>query len=163
MKTALVFSDSHGNTTVLRRLADVARETDYIIFCGDGLSDLNVFPNDVRAKTIAVAGNCDFTLDRDMDEKVVEIEKTKIYVTHGHKFDTKSGTDRVLARAKELGCTVAFYGHTHEQKEEVVDGVTLFCPGTIQRFSKVKTYAYIVFYDDKMITKVMSNELLNDY
>ena len=56
MKTALLFSDSDGNTTVLRRFSDVARETDYIIFCGDGLSDLNVFPNDVRAKTIAVAG-----------------------------------------------------------------------------------------------------------
>lgn len=163
MKTALLFSDSHGNTTVLRRFSDVARETDYIIFCGDGLSDLNVFPNDVRAKTIAVAGNCDFTLDKDMKEKVVEIEKSKILVTHGDLYDTKGGTRRVLERAKQLGCNVAFYGHTHEVSQEVIDGVTLFCPGTIQRFSKVKTYAYIVFYDDKMIIKVMSNELLNDY
>lgn len=163
MKTALVFSDSHSNTTVLRRLTDIARETDYIIFSGDGYSDLNVFPDDVREKCIGVVGNCDFTLRKDLNEKVVEIEKSKVYVTHGHLYDTKGGYERVLARAKELGCNVAIYGHTHIPEMNTVDGVTLICPGTLQRFSKVKTYVYMIFNEDKVIVKFFNTPLVYDY
>lgn len=163
MKTALVFSDSHGNTTVLRRLIDIARESDYVIFSGDGYYDLNVFPQSVRDKTIDVVGNCDFTLKKDMKEKVVEIENSRVFVTHGDLYDTYVGYEKVLARAKELGCNVAIYGHSHIQALNVVDGVTLINPGTLQRFSKVKTYVYLVFNGDEVMVKFFNNELLSDY
>ena len=78
MKTALVISDTHGNTKVLQRLVDIARESDYVIFCGDGLRDLKTLPYDVQTKVIAVSGNCDFSYDKNEKEKVLEIENNKI-------------------------------------------------------------------------------------
>ena len=80
----------------------------------------------------AVRGNNDPWVRREA-EKVVEVCSVKIFMTHGHLYGVWDGGFRVAQRAKELGCTVALFGHSHVPVDEVFDGVRAFNPGSISR------------------------------
>lgn len=153
MKTAIVLSDTHGNRRAIDEIEGILSESDYIIHLGDTSGDGSYIRSRFPDKTYLVNGNCD-PVKLGEDEVIVEIEGVKLIAVHGHRLSVKSNTDRLLQRAKELGCALALYGHTHTAKEEFCDGVALVNPGAFSRFSQ-KSYLYIVFNNGKFTQKIV--------
>ena len=158
MKTAIVISDTHGNIKDLEKMTPLFEENDYVFHVGDGIDDLNKLPERLKEKFIIVCGNCD--KQTEPSERVVEIEGVKIFMTHGHNYGAKGSPLRLLLRAKELGASVCFYGHSHRATIETEDGVTLINPGNLTRYSIEKSFAYCVFSNGKITACINKNFFL---
>lgn len=154
MKTALVLSDTHGYRRGIEELDSLFAENDYIIHLGDTSADGNVIRTKYPQKTILINGNCDLAPLGD-NEKVIDIEGIKIFACHGHRYSVKTTLARLAERAKELGCTVALYGHTHTARADVIEGVTLLNPGTGSRYA-ARSYLYLVVNGGKFTYKIVS-------
>lgn len=129
MKIAVV-SDTHGAVGKLEGLKNVIDGCDYLFFLGDGETDIKRVGGLFNAQIVAVAGNNDFRgfYEKEVIEQIGEI---KFLITHGHAYGVRNGTERLLERAKQTGCRVALFGHTHHAIVEEIDGVTLMNPGSV--------------------------------
>ena len=138
MKIA-VFSDSHGSS---RGMVNAVREysPDQIIHLGDGNADLRALEREFPYIPIcAVSGNCDYDCTEE-EYKVISLCGIKAFVTHGHRYNVRSGV-RVLLLAADLNeCTIAMFGHTHHAGFEQVEGIFVLNPGTVG-VGKEKTWA----------------------
>lgn len=150
----MVVSDSHGNRAMFDRLADRFSECDLIFHLGDTSADGKILEKRYPGKTYLLNGNCDGAIPQGEDEIVLKVEDVTIFMCHGHKYGAKSGLDKILARAKEVGASLALYGHTHKALETERDGVTILNPGTLSRYS-YNSYAYIVVTGDRFTTKIV--------
>lgn len=153
MKTIAVVSDSHGNRQALDGLDGIFSESDYIIHLGDTSSDGNYIKRKFPEKTFVLNGNCDIW-NLGENEQIIEVEGVKIFACHGHKYSVKTTFTPLATRAKELGCKIALYGHTHDADERETDGVMLLNPGALSRYSQ-KSYLYLVINNGKFTQKIV--------
>ncbi|MDE7265221.1 MAG: YfcE family phosphodiesterase, partial [Clostridia bacterium] len=141
-----------GNRRALDGLDTVFSESDIIIHLGDTSADgayiRNKFPH-----TLLLNGNCD-PVKLGENERVIEVEGLKIFACHGHLYSVKSTLLKLAARAKELGCKIALYGHTHRAREDFIEGVTLINPGALYRYGE-KSYLYLVVNGEKFTAKTV--------
>lgn len=154
MKTAIIISDTHGNRSAVEKLQPLFAECDYIIHLGDVLSDVSYVRSAYPQKLKAVNGNCDL-FKTGSDELVIEMEGVKIFAAHGHLYSAKATLTRLAERAKELGCKIALYGHTHCAREDEIDGVTLINPGNMTKYTP-NSYAYLTVNGDKAVAKIVN-------
>ncbi|MGN0633117.1 MAG: metallophosphoesterase family protein [Oscillospiraceae bacterium] len=141
----IVFSDTHGNFRAAREVVERNQDVYTFIFLGDGESEIDklriVYPEKM---ILNVAGNCDynsFTPDSDL----YNAGKVKVLFTHGHRFGVKYGSEQLVAKAKEIGATVALFGHTHERYYQYIDGVHVLNPGSVScpRDGRSPSYAFV--------------------
>lgn len=126
----LVFSDSHGDTRCMDKAIKTIGSFDAIIHLGDIERDVVwLEKNYGRYPIYAVAGNNDLFCSR-VAELVVQLGGVSIFICHGHTRGVRRGCGGLLSAAKERGCSVALYGHTHIPKEITEDGVLIFNPGS---------------------------------
>ena len=144
----LVVSDTHGNMVDLSRLNEMMQESDYVFHLGDHYDDMRNYYFSLKDKIYRVHGNCDWGTQKDI---VVNIGEHKILATHGDLYSAKRTTEKLVKKAKEEGCDVVFYGHTHIPEIREEDGVLLVNPGTLSKYSVNKTFAYVVFSGKKII------------
>ena len=157
MKKIVVLSDTHGNRRDIEGLFPIMEESDMIIHLGDTSQDGSFIRSRFPGKTYLVNGNCD-PVGLGEKELVLDIENVKVFATHGHIYGVKSTVLKLAARARELGCTLALYGHTHRADERDVDGVLTVNPGCMTRYSR-KSYCYLVINGDKAVaTTVYTDE-----
>lgn len=152
----LVFSDSHGNNSLISRALMKHPDAEVVFFLGDGLSDINDLASlDNERMWIAVKGNCDFSgifMNRvaDKTEEITLMGK-KIVATHGDLYNAKYGTEGLVSLAHSRGADIVLFGHTHIRHEEYVDGehpFYLFNPGS----ASSPSYSYgILTLDEKYI------------
>lgn len=154
MKTILVLSDSHGNRRSIEQLFPIMEESDVIIHLGDTSQDGSFIKAKFPDKTYILNGNCDI-MRAGENEITLEVEGLKILACHGHLYSVKSTPQKLVNRAKELGCTVALYGHTHSAFEREIDGVLTINPGTMSRYSD-KSYCYLVINGNKAVAKTVA-------
>ncbi|MET3196304.1 putative phosphoesterase [Bacillus sp. OAE603] len=142
MMKALILSDSHGLTELLEVISKRHREdVDLMIHCGD--SELELDAKELQGFHV-VRGNCDFR--GEFPEEFIHQENdVKIYATHGHLYGIKQTLQKLHYRCRELGATIACFGHSHMLGAEVIDGILFINPGSIllPRMRKEKTYAII--------------------
>ena len=128
MKIA-VFSDSHGYMDPMVAAVEEERP-DHIFFLGDNLRDgrqlQRLYP-DIPMSLLR--GNCDFgsklkTVD------TVEMGRAKVLFCHGHTMMVGSGTGLLEQAAREQGCNIALFGHTHISVCRYQDGLYLMNPGS---------------------------------
>ena len=156
MKTFVILSDTHRNKKAIDKLSQILAECDYIIHLGDTSEDGAYIRSNYGNKTYVLNGNCDGCKFGE-DEITLEIDGVKIFATHGHLYGVKSGTARLAAKAKELGCAVALYGHTHSAREDMIDGVLVLNPGCMAKYRQ-GSYCYMVINDGKVVTKIVETE-----
>lgn len=128
----LIFTDSHGYNVSMA--CAVEREApDMVLHLGDHTDDAreleSVFP---RLTVCSVRGNNDY-FDREVPEHaVVTLDGVRIFLTHGHREQVYVREGKQVAQlAREEGCGLAFFGHTHRMYLERVNGVLVCNPGSI--------------------------------
>ncbi len=151
MKKIIILSDTHGNLNDLKKLTSLLEEADLILFAGDGVNDFSVFPLEIYKKIKMVSGNCDFSsVDREL---IFEVEKKRIMLCHGDRYRVKSGLMPLFLHAKEVGCDVVVYGHTHDARIDENEGILFINPGTLYRYS-MKSFCYLVISGDKAVATI---------
>lgn len=151
LDTIVAFSDSHNNP-LPQRFIDIANENEYVFFLGDGLARLGDII--LHKGFHGVKGNCDYIAFP--KEEVVCVGGINVLLTHGDAYGVKSDLLRLTMRAKELNCTVVFYGHTHFASIDEYDGITLVCPGALsQSVYGEATYVYATVYNRKFTAKIV--------
>lgn len=153
MKKIVVLSDSHGNRRALEAMNGLIAESDFVIHLGDTSSDGSFLRSRYPGKVFVLNGNCDLAKSGE-DELTIEIEDVKIFACHGHLYSVKTTLSRLAARAEQLGCTIALYGHTHAAREDTVGGVTLLNPGNLTRYGE-QSYLYLIVNKDRAVHKIV--------
>ena len=124
----LVFSDSHGRLGLMLDAIEKERPQ-RVFFLGDNYRDGQALADACPDLAIdMVQGNCDFCAGP--DELLVEAEGVRFFLTQGHRFYAKSGTDRLVDAGKRKGAAVVCFGHTHQALNQPEQGVWLLNPGT---------------------------------
>ncbi|KUP05902.1 metallophosphatase [Bacillus coahuilensis p1.1.43] len=149
---ALIVSDNHGDRDVLRELKSLYQnDVDVMIHCGD--SELKETASEMTG-FVGVKGNCDWEGNYPKD-LVVEWGVHKILVTHGHVYNVKMSLMNLSYKAREVGATIACFGHSHQLGAEIIDGVLFVNPGSIlmPRGRTEKTYAFLTSVDEKLVVQ----------
>lgn len=153
MQTLIAISDTHGNRAAIDELFPLFAENDIIVHLGDTSADGNYIRNKFPAKTHVINGNCETSPIGD-DEEIITVEAVKILLCHGHKYSVKHTLFKLAERARELGCQIALYGHTHDARVDEIDGVTLINPGACTRYG-AKSYLYLAIHGKSFTHKIV--------
>ena len=126
----LVISDSHKRSDILEKILYSQPDAKAVFFLGDCESDMEnmefIFPD---KKFYILSGNCDYNSSYP-SSAVATVAGKKIFYTHGHTLCVKYGIQRLLEAAKQNGCQIALYGHTHVSNIVYEDGIYLVNPGS---------------------------------
>lgn len=138
---AAVFSDTHGNTALM--LEAIRRTSpDIVIHLGDYERDTECIRREFPDIPLYnVAGNCDMASIGLLDD-IVPMGSVKALITHGHMYNVKYSTDRLIYAAQERQVQIVMYGHTHVPDNSEVGGVKVINPGSAGRGLK-PTYAFV--------------------
>ena len=120
MKILLV-SDSHGDDTALREIANKHNNCDYYIHLGDSQST----PDLIRP-FISVRGNCDYYSSKFINHIELNSPFGKIYCEHIPYYQMS------IPKLKKEGYKIYLCGHTHRRQDEVIDGIHVINPGSIK-------------------------------
>ena len=128
-----ILSDSHGDWRNLKRLLAEMGRVDAICFLGDVDRDADMLEEETAKMPgtptlFAVCGNNDLASFRPYD-LLTELGRKRIFLTHGHRYHVRRGTEELVQKAKSLGADVALYGHTHEPYCSYDGGVLVINPG----------------------------------
>ncbi len=151
----LVLSDSHKKWGVAERIVKQNGDAKHIFFLGDYLTDIEnfeyLFPDRIFYK---VAGNCDY-LSFEKTTDIVNVGGKKIYMTHGHLHNVKSGTSALKKAAKTAGCDIALFGHTHIPLTEYDNGLYVVNPGSCAASREgANTYAVIDILENGILPSI---------
>lgn len=128
----LVLSDSHSALSFMRRCID-AVEPNAVIHLGDYYDDGQVIAEEYpRLRTYRVPGNCDryrgpVWAAETLVEKVCGV---KLFMTHGHLHQVKSGLGALIRDARTTGSQAVLFGHTHMPLCRYEDGLWIVNPGS---------------------------------
>ena len=67
--------------------------------------------------------------DQFPNDVLESVEESRVFVTHGHRYDVKMTLLNLSYKAKETGADFVFFGHTHTAGVEQQDGVIYCKPG----------------------------------
>ena len=139
-----------NNEKVLSEIRERHPDADLYIHCGDS----EVMPDKIK-DYITVQGNADYP-GLYPGGKKIKIGSHAILVKHGHDMFGSYPHSKYLAKiAKEHGCDILLYGHSHVFCDEVADGVFIINPGSITnpKYGGDPSYAEIVLTDTDIIVK----------
>ena len=141
----LICSDTHGHT---REISDCILRTpavDRIFHLGDYSLDVEAMEAYTGRKIIGVRGNNDYFDWQTPAEREIEIEAFRLLLVHGHEQDVYRGVQPLCQYAKEKGCDIVLYGHTHSYACDICDGVLYLNPGAVSwpRGDQKKSYAVL--------------------
>ncbi len=155
MRVAVV-SDTHGRLWLIDDMMKKMGVVDQIIHLGDYTSDVGKIRKYTDKEIISVRGNCDFTKTIPA-EQVIEINNTRLFITHGHNYGVKWGYNKLINKAQELGVKWVLYGHTHIPEIYQQGGITLINPGsaTQPRDGNRYTIAILEFNNTGLIPYIL--------
>lgn len=130
----LIFSDTHRMTEnmmmVIRRHGAGA---DGVVHLGDVVADVRPITAEFAGIPLyQVPGNNDFGYQGRQD-LLLELDGHVLFLTHGHRYGVRTGTERLRDAAREKGADIVLYGHTHIPYEERIGQLHIFNPGSISR------------------------------
>ena len=125
-----VMSDSHGNMRAVIEAVAKMGHVDLYLHAGDHYQDALVLAQHVSVPVVGVGGNCDLMMSTPR-QHIGEYEGHKLLLIHGHQYNVKSGTSKILAHARQKKLDIVVFGHTHVPMQQQLDGVFLFNPGSV--------------------------------
>ncbi len=153
----VVISDSHNRGDIIEKILYAQSDAQAVFFLGDCASDIEdlqyVFPD---KKFYILSGNCDY-FSTFPSTAVVLVGGKKIFYTHGHTLSVKYGVERIIESAKQNGCEIALYGHTHISKILYEDGVYVVNPGSCSKGRDFhESYAVIDICDNGIMPIIVN-------
>lgn len=139
----IVMSDSHGKEGVLDMILDTYPNAEAYIHCGDIEEEAFVHP-----QLSTVRGNNDHYCNHP-DSRILTLGKHKVFVVHSHQFGYAKRLEKMAEAAKEHGCDIVCYGHSHVAADDVVDGVRLLNPGSLWRSRDGRGPSYAIMEIDE--------------
>ncbi len=159
MYTLGVFSDSHGQKSVLLKAMEEAvhsHKADGFLFLGDGLGEFTQARKAFNhIYCWQVQGNNDFLFRAEGKNQLFLIENQYVFAAHGHQYGVKNGLERLYYAAFERGAKVACFGHTHMPLIQNTNGLLLFNPGAVGAVLE-STYGIIKFEENKTTPYIFS-------
>lgn len=128
----LVISDSHGHLENVEKVMKRYEKLDMVIHLGDIIGQDERLRSMCNCPVTIVRGNCDFRSDNNIVE-VISLGKNKVFATHGHHYSVDWDLERLFLAAKERGCNIAMYGHTHVPQVIKQEGIYIINPGSITK------------------------------
>ena len=154
----VVISDTHKSNKYIDCAKDLIKDADVLIHLGDNVEDIDLLSEGFKGKVYAVAGNCDFT-SKYPKEQIIEINRRKIFYTHGDLYGVKSSLTNIYYRGRELGVDIVLFGHTHQHVIEKIEGLILMNPGSISLPHFKGRYVGVIDIDDNSNIDVYLREL----
>lgn len=126
----VVISDSHKRGDIIEKIIEAQPTATDVFFLGDHACDIEDLQYVYTNKRFHIlSGNCDY-FSNYPSTAMTTVAGKKIFYTHGHTLSVKYSTERLLETAKQNGCTIALYGHTHVSKILYEDGIYIVNPGS---------------------------------
>lgn len=149
MNKLLVFSDSHGDVSTMKKVIAKNPDIKEIVHLGDFANDLLLI-EEIREKNVhLVMGNCD--IDKDNPKiQIIKIYNKTILCVHRYNQKDQDNSESLLALATEYKADIMLYGHTHVCSIVKKDDIVLINPGSIgnlKEYKYVKSYALLEFSD----------------
>lgn len=139
----LVLSDNHGRIGEMQRAYEKVKP-EMVLHLGDSQMGFQQLQDFFDCEVIGVKGNCDYDMDLPKTTEV-SLGRHKVFMTHGHLYDVRFDLQTLADAAKEMGCDVALFGHTHVPENRTVGLVTICNPGSIaQPRQDGHQYTYMV-------------------
>ena len=153
----VVMSDSHGKYSAVESVVERnLGVTDIFVHLGDGERETDMlcekYPHiDLRR----VAGNCDYA-SMLPQYLIIDTDSARIFCAHGHRLFVKGGTETIRSVARDNGCNVILFGHTHERYLSYEDGIYVMNPGScaMPRDGKVPSFGVIEIREDGILTNI---------
>lgn len=150
-------SDSHGKAGAVSDVIDKnLGKAQMFIHLGDGEyeSDLIIaeYPHlDFRR----VAGNCDYCSRLPLS-MIIDAGGARIFAAHGHSYGVKGSLEHITTAAKQNGCNIILFGHTHERFLRYENGIYYMNPGScaMPRDGKAPSYGFIDITDKGIFTAI---------
>ena len=128
----IVISDTHHLSHRLNDIVMKQKDADLFIHLGDGEKEYQLLLErcpELKERFHYVKGNCD--LENYPISKVIDVMPGhRIFAVHGHKYGVNSSLDMLTQYAREAGCDIALYGHTHVSKSVFYNGIHVLNPGS---------------------------------
>jgi len=139
----LITSDIHGDDVSLLEVIKIHKDVDYHVNAGDMCLDPIKWE---RHHIVSVKGNNDFGSDLPY-MRILDLDGTRVLLTHGHIEHVKFGLDRLKSKAKANDVHLVIFGHTHERYMMVDEGILFVNPGSLGDYHK--SYA---IYENQQVT-----------
>lgn len=127
----LVVSDTHKKNDNFFRLLKIVGPLDMIIHCGDTEGSEYILTAVAECPMQIVLGNNDFfsLLPRELE---LNVDKYKVWVTHGHNYYVSMGNEFIKKEARARGKDVVIFGHTHRPVIDTsTEGIIAVNPGSL--------------------------------
>lgn len=148
----LVMSDSHGNYAQALKAHQLAGAVDHVVHLGDGAEDARLLEDVLEIPVIRVAGNCDTEMGLPA-ERCITFGESRFLLTHGNRYQVKSGLALLKRKGTEVGADVVLYGHTHQAAIEKSDELLLVNPGELK--SGQGSYAIITVAEGEASARIL--------
>lgn len=126
----VVISDSHKRSDIVEKILYAQPDAKAVFFLGDNAGDIEdmqyIFPD---KRFYILSGNCDYFSTYPSSD-IATVGGKKIFYTHGHTLSVKYSVTHLLKTARQNGCDIALYGHTHISDILYEDGIYLVNPGS---------------------------------
>ena len=158
----IVMSDSHGVSTGVQHLLELHKDADLFIHLGDGEREVNrllqVYPW-FAEKLLYLKGNCDsgVLVPQTQRYRVYTLPfGHRLFAAHGDYYRVKYSTARIAYEARQHGCDLVLYGHTHVRDCRYEDGLYILNPGSLgcPRDGKPPSYAVVSVSEKGLLPNV---------
>lgn len=160
VKKILIISDSHRHSEYVKAAIDKSGPFDMLIHLGDIEDDTAKIREWAGCPCYFVSGNCDY--DHKLQAcHIINLPPHRIFAVHGHKYAVSIDTLRLEYAAKEVGCDIALFGHTHVPFIYESQDMKIVNPGSCalpRQIGRKKTYI-VMEQDESGEVRFALNEL----
>lgn len=144
----VILSDTHGNYPLALKAVEEFYPCDEIVHLGDELEDANMLEQITGRNIIKVAGNCDYTATAPR-ELCLTLGSSRIFISHGDKYQVKSGLARLHKKALMVRADIVLYGHSHKASIDSVSGILFINPGCTMNNSDIEPTCALLTIDNE--------------
>lgn len=146
----IVISDTHRQQKELIEKLRELDKADLILHLGDNVEDGENLAKIFGVETLIVRGNGDFDPEYPYD-RLIDVEGRRIFMTHGHRYNARSGFMSLYYKGLENQADIVLYGHTHIPVNVNEKGIIIMNPGSPslpRQIERIETFGLIEINDD---------------
>lgn len=151
----LIISDIHSNVKIMNKII-FSNKVDIKIYLGDFQISLKEQKKLTLLFDYIVPGNCDYS-GLTEHTQIIEIDKLKILLTHGHFFPgltSRIDFDQLFKIANKNKVDLILHGHDHISSKEKKGNIIRFNPGstTFPKGGTKASYGLLEIVNGKIIS-----------